>query len=173
MSYPVNSSPPQISIIVTCYNFAAYIAQCLDSLLAQTLVPSEILVYDDCSTDTSWQIIDGYAKRFPGMVIAHRMPENMGSGAHGLNLGLCAIQGNYYCWIDGDDRWHHQKLEYEWLALRNNPDAGAVYSNVRLIDAVGREIGIWKRPTTHNGAEDVFQDVFSADRQPNANNSIR
>lgn len=54
---------PLVSVITPCYNGANYIAACIESVLAQTLVNWEMLIVDDCSTDNSAEIILSYVKK--------------------------------------------------------------------------------------------------------------
>lgn len=92
---------PKVSILVAIYNAEAFLHQCLDSLLAQTLRDIQILCIDDASTDTSLEIARQYAQRDPRVeVIA--LKQNSGQ-AHARNQGLKQATGTYICMLDSDD----------------------------------------------------------------------
>ena len=92
---------PKISILVAVYNSAAYLPQCLDSLLGQTLHDIEVLCVDDASTDNSLAILRDYAER-DTRVKVFALKENKGQ-AHARNIGLSHATGEYIGFVDSDD----------------------------------------------------------------------
>lgn len=89
-----------ITFAVPCYNSAAYMNKCIDSILVGG-DDVEIIIVDDGSTDATAAIADSYAKRFPSIVRAvHK--ENGGHGS-GVNRGLAEATGLYYKVVDSDD----------------------------------------------------------------------
>lgn len=165
--------PPQISVIVYTYNHAPFIAECLQSVLDQTLPPEEIVVCDDCSTDHSWEIIQGFAERYPGLIRAYRHAENRGMHFN-ANFGLRAAHGEWITSLGGDDCWLPGKLEMEWQALARNPAAMVAYSNVIEIDEAGRETAVWydeKRGAPPEG--DVFIAVYAKQFYPGSSSVFR
>ncbi|WP_152365304.1 bifunctional glycosyltransferase/CDP-glycerol:glycerophosphate glycerophosphotransferase [Microlunatus speluncae] len=92
---------PRVSIIVPVYNVEAYIAACLDSLIAQTLPDIEIILVDDCSPDSSMEIAAGYAAVDRRIKII-RQPRNSGLSA-ARNAGVAKARGDYLCFVDSDD----------------------------------------------------------------------
>ena len=64
----MSARDPRISIVVTSYNHRAYLVAAIESVLAQTLMPHEIIVADDASSDGSQETIRAYERRFPGLV---------------------------------------------------------------------------------------------------------
>ena len=90
-----------ISAIVPVYNTAAYLRRCVDSLLAQTLAPAEIILVDDGSSDQSGDLCDQYAAQWPGMIrVIHQ--QNAGPSV-ARNTGIDAASGAYLSFIDSDD----------------------------------------------------------------------
>ena len=73
-------SNPAVSVIVPLYNAEKYIAECLDSLLAQTFQNFEVIVVDDCSTDNSRQIAESYLEKFGGRLKIFDNEKNSGAG---------------------------------------------------------------------------------------------
>lgn len=90
----------KVSIIVPVYNAEKYLAQCLDSILAQTLREIEVVCVDDGSTDSSGRILDRYALADGRVKVLHR--ENRGYGA-AMNAGLDAAAGEYAGIVESDD----------------------------------------------------------------------
>ncbi len=90
----------KISFIVPVYCTEAYIGQCVESLQAQNEVEIEIILVDDGSPDHSGKICDEYAQKDKRITVIHQ--ENRGVSA-ARNAGLCAAQGDWVCFIDGDD----------------------------------------------------------------------
>ena len=151
----------KISVVVFTYNFEAYIGECLESLVRQTVTPFEIIVCDDCSTDNTWPLVEGYKARYPNLFRIFRHEMNLGHIGNGA-FGKDQIRGNVCVFMDGDDRWAPTKLEKEKRALQADPDARIAYSGVRLINEQGDYIGKWEfmgaaEPLTGN----VFLNVFA------------
>lgn len=119
-TYPVSAAErAEIAVIVVNYNGGAYLRDCLDSLMRQTLRPKRILVMDNASTDGSLEACEG---AFPGIEF-HRMGANLGfARANNVAAELCS--------------------DCEWLALLN-PDACAEPDWLaRLADAAARHTDI-------------------------------
>lgn len=94
---------PKISVCVVTYNQAEYIGQCLQSLLDQeTSHRFEILVADDCSTDGTAEIVQGFAERYPALVRATLHKQNIGAIENYKFVHRLA-RGEYVAHMDGDD----------------------------------------------------------------------
>jgi glycosyltransferase involved in cell wall biosynthesis len=106
-------SPPLLSVIVANYNNDPYIRECLDSILNQTYKHLEIIVFDDCSTDGSPQIIREYEKKYPGVVKGIFSTVNQGV-ARTRHEAILQASGDYITTLDSDDYYYNsQKLEKE------------------------------------------------------------
>ena len=97
----LSEKQPLISIITPVYNLENYLVRCLDSILAQTWQNWELLLIDDASTDKSMQICEDYAKRDQRIRLFHQEQQH-GAGA-ARNKALELAQGEYLCFVDGDD----------------------------------------------------------------------
>lgn len=166
------ASAPPISILVISYRFAPYIRQCLDSLLGQTLRPSQIVVVDDHSPDESWAIIQDYARRYPDVIEIHQPERNIGP----REIGAFARQfpnRELFCWIDGDDYWHPQKLQREWEAMQAT-GARLAYSNVATVDEKGATTGYFHNPDAPSLPRgDLFMQVLTRRLFSNTSNMFR
>lgn len=91
---------PQISVIVPVYNVEKYLAECVDSILAQTLHDIEVILVDDGSTDNSSSICDAYKIRDERIKVIHQ--PNKGIAA-ARNAGIRTASGKYIAFVDSDD----------------------------------------------------------------------
>ena len=92
---------PAVSVIVPVYNLEKYITQCVDSILtSSSKVEMEVILVDDGSKDNSAAICDQLANQHPQVRVIHK-PN--GGAADSRNTGICAAQGDYLMFVDGDD----------------------------------------------------------------------
>jgi glycosyltransferase involved in cell wall biosynthesis len=125
---------PLVSIVVTNYNFARFIADAVDTALQQSYPHTEVIVVDDGSSDGSLRALDAYRDRV--RIVAQR---NQGvSGAR--NSGIRESRGELVAFFDGDDLWHRDKLARQ-VPLFENDAVGLVYCGVEYIDEDGRSLG--------------------------------
>ncbi len=117
---------PEVSVIIPMYNAEKYLSECLESLLAQTFKNFEVIIVDDCSTDSSPEIVESYAEKFGGRLILSHTEKNSGSGALPRNKGLSLSRGEYVQFLDADDMLTKTALE-ELHVLAKNFDADVVY----------------------------------------------
>lgn len=104
---------PEITVAITTHNLESYVAPCLEELLGQTCQDFEILVYDDCSTDRSREILADYQSRYPQKIQVLLGEQPMGSPARSRNavLNSGCIHGEYLIFLDGDDSIQPDFLE--------------------------------------------------------------
>ena len=105
-----------ISVVIPTYNRRQTIGRSIDSVLNQTLFPSEIIVVDDGSTDGTSDYIQS---NFPSIKLLSQ--PNKGVSA-ARNMGIKSADANWIALLDSDDEWFSQKLEKQVLALSQNPD---------------------------------------------------
>lgn len=133
MNTLTNSSPPtssdrsaipglRVSVLVPTFNRAHYIAECLDSLLAQTMPALEIIVIDDGSEDDTAEVLTRYGQR-----IRYVRKDNGGKPT-AVNLGLSMAQGELIWIFDDDDVALPDAIVNRVAALQARPDAGFVYT---------------------------------------------
>lgn len=108
---------PAISVIIPLYNAGKFIGECLNSLLAQTFRDFEVIVVDDCSTDNSVAIVEGYTPKFGGRLQLSKTKTNSGGGGYvPRNIGLSLASGEYIYFLDADDFIVETALEILYTA---------------------------------------------------------
>ena len=115
---------PLVSVIMPVYNTEKYIAEAIESILAQTFTDFEFIIVDDGSEDNSAEIIRAYAARDDRIHFV-QLAANAGQGA-ALSAGLAAASGEYVASQDSDDIILPERLEKQVRFLSANPDIGAV-----------------------------------------------
>lgn len=103
-----------ISVIIPVFNNENFIIRALESVLAQTRLPSEIIIVDDYSSDASSTVVRSYlaAKTFPCKIILINNKENLGPGG-ARNVGVIKASEEWIAFLDADDIWHPRKLELQ------------------------------------------------------------
>ena len=146
----------KISIVITSYNHRAYLIDAIDSVLRQTLMPHEIIVADDLSSDGSQDTIREYERNFPALVKGVFQSQRCGIPRN-RNTALRAVTGDYVGILDGDDWFLPRKLEQQVAALRQCPGAQLAYGNFRIVDSQRKPLRVkWSGPQPSGH---VFADV--------------
>ena len=99
---------PKVSVIIPVYNTESYIAQCLDSMINQTLKETEIICVDDGSTDNAINILREYERKDSRIKVIAQ--ENKGAGA-ARNAAIEIAKGKYFVFVDADDYAEPDYLE--------------------------------------------------------------
>jgi glycosyltransferase involved in cell wall biosynthesis/SAM-dependent methyltransferase len=136
MTVPLDSASRAdglVSVITIFLDEERFLAEAVESVLAQTYPHWELLLCDDGSTDRSSELARDYALRHPGRVryLDHPGHENRGMSAT-RNLGIAAARGEFVSYLDGDDLWAPEKLERQVSILREHPSAAAVYGRLHV-----------------------------------------
>lgn len=116
---------PLVSVCMTTYNHAAYIAQAIESVLAQqTSFGVELLLGEDCSTDRTGEICREYTEKYPDRIRLVTSPENVG-WRRNYRRTFEACRGRYVAYLDGDDWWTDpEKLQTQVDLLESDPACG-------------------------------------------------
>jgi len=120
---------PLVTVIIPVYNAGEYLAQTINTVLAQTWQNLEIIIVDDGSTDNSLAI----AKKHEGKNIKVFSQQNAGSGV-ARNRGIKEASGDYIQFLDADDLLSVNKIADQLISLNNNPGKVAVCSTVHFLD---------------------------------------
>ena len=116
--------PPIVSIVLPCYNGAGFLAQSIDSVIAQTFTDWELIIVNDCSKDNSLDIMQQYAEKDSRIRIINNEHNLKLPGA--LNRGFQEAKGKYLTWTSHDNRMAPTMLEEFVNYLDANPDKGLV-----------------------------------------------
>ena len=111
---------PHFSVIIPLYNKAPYVRKAVESVVDQNFADWELIVVDDCSTDSSASIVEQITD--PRIRIV-RLEENGGVGA-ARNHGVAKSTAPYICFLDADDWWEPSFLEEMAGLIERHPDAG-------------------------------------------------
>lgn len=118
----------KISVIIPVYNGEQFIARAIESVLAQTVKPFEIIVINDGSKDGTLNILNSYG----GKIRAVSIPN--GGVSNARNTGIKMAQGDCVAFLDADDVWHPNKLEQQLKAFEKYPDIGFCCCNYSIFD---------------------------------------
>lgn len=127
------SPRPLVSVVVNFLDEERFIAEAVDSVLAQTYSHWELLLCDDGSMDGSTEIARAYAGRDPGRVryLEAEGHANVGKSAI-RNLGIAHARGELVAFLDADDVWLPNKLERQLTILRGQPRAAMIYGDTMI-----------------------------------------
>src|SRR5688572_18649710 len=145
---------PRVSVLVPVYNAERYLAEAMDSILAQTFADFEVIAVDDGSKDRSREILEDYAKRDGRVKVISRANTGI-VGA--LNDGLSASRGELIGRMDSDDVALPERFAKQVEFLDANPDVILVGARVTMIDPEGWPIG--DMATVGHG-HDVIEDAL-------------
>ena len=120
---------PEVSIIVTNYNYGKYIPRCLRSCLNQSNIIFEVIVVDDCSTDDSFEKM----RPFADQIRLFKTEKNSGVAA-AANLGIQNARGQFFFRVDADDYINKNMSYVMKLYLEANHDAFCVSCDYFLVD---------------------------------------
>jgi glycosyltransferase involved in cell wall biosynthesis len=125
----------KVSIAINNYNYSHFVGQAIESALAQTYQPVEVIVVDDGSTDDSWQVIQQFGTRIQAI-----RTENGGQGSAYL-AAFERCTGDFVLFLDSDDLLDPNAVERCMQQFATNPKASKVQYQLRAINAEGHAIG--------------------------------
>ncbi len=124
-----------VSLVITTYNRAAFLGQAIASVLAQTFVDFELLIWDDGSTDHSLAIAHACAQQDPRVRVVAAPHQGRVAA---LAAAIAQTNGTYLGWIDSDDWLAPTALATTVQALERQPHLGMVYTDYYETDAAGQ-----------------------------------
>ncbi len=153
-----------ISVVIPVYNGEKTIPETIQSVLEQTWTDWEIIVINDGSTDSTLEIVNGMdAPQLKVFSYAN------GGVSASRNRGIALAKGEYIAFLDADDLWTSDKLEAQFKALQDHPEAVLAYSWTDYID----EQGQFLYPGSHitvNG--DVYTQLLLGNFLENGSNPL-
>ena len=121
----------KVSIIIPVYNTEAYISECLQSVLSQTLKEIEIICIDNASTDNSLKIMKEFAKKDKRIIIIHQPDGKLGRVR---NTGVEKASGEYLMFLDSDDFLEPNACELAYKQITKNNDDVVLFEAYEFVD---------------------------------------
>lgn len=134
--------PPEITVLLPVFNGELYVAECIESVLAQSFYDIELLVIEDGSTDNTKEIVLSYVD---SRIVYKENVKNIGLTCS-LNAGLKNSKGRYVSRIDADDVMYNNRLEKQFHFLEKNPDVTVVGSHCIVFNQKSGESKEWIWP---------------------------
>ncbi len=138
---------PTVSVIVPNYNHAPYLKQRIDSILAQTYQDFELILLDDCSTDSSREVLESYRSN-PHVSHIIYNGNNSGSAFRQWDKGITLAKGEWIWIAESDDYATPYFLETLETLSQRNTDCGLIYSWSYRVDKEGKKL--WEVPDLGN-----------------------
>ena len=129
---------PLVSVVTPAFNAADHVAETVRSVQAQTFENWEMLVADDCSSDSTADLVQQLGREDPRVRLV-KLEQNRGP-AGARNAALAASSGRYLAFLDSDDLWLPEKLDRQ-LAFMAKHDCALTYTAFRRISSDGRRVG--------------------------------
>ena len=130
---------PLVSIIIPCYNQARYLAEAINSALAQTHSHIQVVVVDDGSVDSTAEV----ASHYPEVRLVRQRNQGV---SQARNVGLYQSSGDYVIFLDADDRLARTAVESHLCCFAEHPEAGFVVGNIDLISRDGSYLRSYHGP---------------------------
>ncbi|MGB2761797.1 MAG: glycosyltransferase family 2 protein [Maribacter stanieri] len=126
-----------VSIITPVYNSEKYLADNISSVLAQTYKNWELILVDDCSSDTSEIICESFEKN-DSRIKYYRLAKNSGAGI-ARNKAIEMANGEFIAFLDSDDTWYPKKLEKQLNFMKEN-DYHFTFTDYNMVDEAGNDL---------------------------------
>lgn len=153
-----------VSVIVPLYNADKYISETIYSVLAQTYSNLEIIVVDDCSTDSSRDIVLSLAEEDSRIKLV-KLDENYGGPAKPRNIGIDMSNGEYIAFLDADDVWKPEKIEKQMTQMLKNK-LNLISNDTYFIDADSCLIESTSRRKKTESRAFTIKDLIISNRIP-------
>jgi len=111
-----------LSVVIPCFNSATTIERALDSIAQQTLLPKDIFVIDNASTDGTGEIVEKFIQMHPQIKVCLTQLETNRGPSAARNLGWDQSEASLIAFLDADDSWHPSKLELQCAVVEAHPD---------------------------------------------------
>lgn len=131
---------PKVSVLITCFNYGAFVGQAIESVSGQTHAVNEIIVSDDASQDNSCEVVESYIRK--GLPVTLLRNPHGGMAAN-LNSAFREASGDIVCLLDADDTFLPRKVEAVVEAFRLRPEAGLAIHRASLVDNANRAHGVY------------------------------
>ncbi len=147
------------------YNAEKYLEEQLESFLIQTLLPAELIIQDDDSSDRTAAMVESFAKKATFRVSFAKNPTRLGpTGNFEQSMRRCT--GDVVVFSDADDIWYRDRLEAAMCLLQRRQDVGCVFCDADLVNSDGsrRGVTLWESIRFTEADQDNFErgDIIDA-----------
>jgi glycosyltransferase involved in cell wall biosynthesis len=122
-----------VSVVVPCYRCTGTLDRAIESVLAQTELPKELILVDDASGDETLAALYSWRDRLPNFIRVLALSVNQGAGA-ARNAGWAIAEGEYIAFLDADDSWQPNKIATQYRFMLSHPEV--------VLSGHGHSIGI-------------------------------
>lgn len=162
----MKQNPLLFSIIIPTYNRADSLGRCLESLAQQKFKNFEVLICDDGSTDNTRDIVDLFEQKLNQKYILNK---NSGGPAGPRNIGVANARGEWLCFLDSDDWYAEDKLEY--VSKMNLETVDFIYHNLFIVQ---NDVVINQIKSRHLSNTDAYHDLlFNMNAIPTSSVCVR
>lgn len=110
-----------VSVVIPCYKCGSTLSRAIESVLAQTILPRELILVDDYSCDETLMLLKVWQEKKPQWIRLVVLPTNLGAGS-ARNSGWEIAKGKFIAWLDADDSWHPEKLAIQYGYMDSHPE---------------------------------------------------
>jgi len=154
----MKDAKPLVSVIIPIYNAEDFVAESLESILAQTYVNIELILVDDCSKDGTLAILKKFKSEYPDKITLVALKKNRGKGGDAAaNIAFELAKGDFIARMDADDVALPNRIEKQVQFLIDNPEYSVVGSCAHVINTEGEVVGQKIMPETHG---DIYRNCF-------------
>lgn len=133
---------PRVSIVLPVYNGEHYLRESLDSIVQQSFTDWELIIVNDCSTDSTSEIVKEYLEKDTRIKVINNIKNE--KLPKSLNIGFKNAKGKYLTWTSDDNRYRENALQKMYDILSRDSSVGLVYACMMNIDKYGNELGTKK-----------------------------
>ena len=130
---------PLISVIMAAYNSSRFLDEAIESICAQTRIDWELIVIDDCSSDSTLELLKQWSRK-DARIRVFQTEENSGVGG-ARDVGLLEARGRYIAIMDSDDIALPERLEKQVMFMQRHPDIIGLGTQTVQVNEQGEEIG--------------------------------
>jgi glycosyltransferase involved in cell wall biosynthesis len=130
----------KISIAMCTYNGATFLQEQLESIAMQSRQPDELIICDDCSTDTTIEIIELFKKKCNFQTKIYKNAKNLGSTKN-FEQAIMLCDGDIIFLADQDDIWFPEKINRVLLKFQKSPDLSLIFTNAEVVDERKNPLG--------------------------------
>jgi glycosyltransferase involved in cell wall biosynthesis len=138
---------PKVSVITPVFNGAGFIAETIESVLAQTFHDYEMIIIDDGSTDNTADVVKKFTAKHPDKI--RYIHQENGGPAKARNHGIKESHGEYIAFLDADDLWMPQRLSKSVEYLDRYHDVALTHARTIRINEKGNKLETVKRATEY------------------------